>query len=80
MKATVAVKLKEEILDAPGKAVARQLQSMGYGEVKQVRVAKLIEIEFDAGDRENAERRVQEMAASLLAHSAIEEFQVIAID
>ena len=44
MKAKVYVTLKKGVLDPQGKAVCGALESMGYKEVKSLRIGKFIEI------------------------------------
>jgi phosphoribosylformylglycinamidine synthase len=73
MKATVKIFLKEDVTDVAGKTIKERLISLGFGEVKEVRVGKLLEIEIESADRENTVNRVQEMCSRLLVNSAIEE-------
>jgi phosphoribosylformylglycinamidine synthase PurS subunit len=47
MKATVLVRLKEEVLDPQGDAVRRALVRLGFEGVRGVRVGKLVEIDLD---------------------------------
>jgi phosphoribosylformylglycinamidine synthase len=81
MKATVYVRLKQEVLDPQGDAVKRALATLGFSGIKQVRVGKLIEIELDAGDssktsRSDLEKRLQAMADEMLANTVIEDYEV----
>ena len=46
MKATVIVRLKREVLDPQGDAVRRALTTMGFGDVGDVRIGKIVEIEL----------------------------------
>lgn len=75
--AKVHVSPKPAILDPQGKAVAASLASLGYDEVADVRLGKLIEIRFRgpaAADRERLGPRVEEMCRRLLANEVIEDF------
>ena len=72
--AKVYVTPKPAILDPQGKAVATSLATLGYGEVEDVRLGKLIEIRLEGDDRAAAEARVEEMCRRLLANEVIEEF------
>ncbi len=72
--AKVYVTPKPAILDPQGKAVATSLATLGYGEVEDVRLGKLIEIRLEGDDRATAEERVEEMCRRLLANEVIEEF------
>ena len=80
MKARIMVRLKEEVLDAPGKAVVERLQNLGFSEVKDARVGKLIELDVQSADRENALARLQLMCEKLLVNDAIEEFDIQSLD
>ncbi len=76
MKAKVYVTLKKGVLDPQGKAVMRALDSIGYSEVRDVRVGKLMEVELECGSREEAEKRLKEMGEKLLANTVVEDFTV----
>jgi len=76
MKARVLVRLKPSILDAQGVTVKRALVSMGFGEVQDVRVGKVVDVELDGLAPEDARRRVDEMCARLLCNPVIEDFTV----
>ena len=72
--AKVFVTPKAAILDPQGKAVASSLQAMGYDEVADARVGKMIVLRMSAADRRRAEARITEMCKRLLANEVIEEF------
>jgi phosphoribosylformylglycinamidine synthase len=76
MKARVVVTLKKSVLDPQGLAVGRALGSLGFTEVKDVRLGKIIELDLDARDAAEAKKRVQDMCEKLLANTVIEEYRV----
>jgi phosphoribosylformylglycinamidine synthase subunit PurS len=76
MKATVLVRLKDEVLDPQGDAVRRALGRLGFEGVRGVRVGKLIEIELDDQSCEEARSRLSKMADEILANPVIEDFEV----
>jgi len=76
VKARVVVTLKKSVLDPQGLAVSRALGSLGFGEVKDVRLGKIIELDLDASDAGEARRRVEQMCEKLLANTVIEEYRV----
>ena len=76
MKAKVYVTLKKGVLDPQGKAVGSALKSPGYNEVKNLRIGKFMEIEFDGSSKQNAEKRLKEMCEKLLANTVIEDYRV----
>ena len=76
MKARVLVRLKPSILDAQGVTVKRALTSLGFGEVQDVRVGKVVDVELDGLAPDEARRRVDEMCTRLLCNPVIEDFTV----
>ena len=74
MRARVFVMPKQEVLDPQGKAVARSLHALGFTEVADARVGKLIELELAGVDREQARERTRAMCQKLLANGVIEDF------
>lgn len=77
MKAKVFVTLKKGVLDPQGKAVLHSLHDMGYAEVGEVRIGKMIELTLDgsASDKAAAEGRLKEMCEKLLANTVIESYR-----
>ncbi len=71
----VFVTLKRGVLDPAGGAVGRALRSMGYGEVEDVRLGRLVEVTLKDGQSEAEGRaRLDEMCRRLLANTVIEEY------
>jgi phosphoribosylformylglycinamidine synthase len=79
MKATVYVRLKQEVLDPQGDAVKRALGTLGFSGVKGVRIGKLIEIELDPGGAslEDLKERLRKIADEMLANTVIEDYEVV---
>jgi phosphoribosylformylglycinamidine synthase len=76
MKARVLVKLKEGVLDVQGATVQRALAGLGFSEVKDLRVGKVVEVDLDGDNPEAARRRVEEMCLKLLANTVTEQFSI----
>lgn len=74
--ARVYVTLKASVLDPQGRAVERALHALGYGEVRGVRVGKVIDVTLEAPDAGTAKRRVEEMGRRLLANPVMETFEI----
>ncbi|MER3446301.1 MAG: phosphoribosylformylglycinamidine synthase [Candidatus Dadabacteria bacterium] len=72
----VEVKLKPVILDPQGKTVLTALHNLGYNEVQETRIGKLIEMKIKDESAEKAKERVQEMCRKLLANPVIEDFVI----
>jgi phosphoribosylformylglycinamidine synthase len=68
----VFVTLKPSLLDSAGRTVAAAIQNLGYGELQDCRIGKLIELELDNYD----ESRVKEMCDKLLANPVIEDYRI----
>jgi phosphoribosylformylglycinamidine synthase PurS subunit len=76
MKMRVLVRLKPGILDVQGAAVQRALSALGFGDVRELRVGKLIDVDVEAGDAEQARARVDEMCRRLLANTILEDYTI----
>ena len=76
MKARVLIRLKQGILDAQGASVKRALDGLGFGEVREVRVGKVVDLDLDGESGESARRRIDEMCARLLVNPVIEDVSV----
>jgi phosphoribosylformylglycinamidine synthase PurS subunit len=74
VKVFVFVRLKPEVLDAPGRAISQRLVEMGYSEVRGARVGKIIELDLDIGDPKTVQDRLSKMTKELLINPAVEEF------
>jgi len=74
VKARVYVTLKSGVLDPQGQAVARALGRLGFGEVKDARIGKLIEMQL-ADDVKDVEGHIKQMCEKLLANTVIEEYR-----
>ncbi|PZU48931.1 phosphoribosylformylglycinamidine synthase subunit PurS [Sandaracinobacter neustonicus] len=73
MKARVTVSLKPGVLDPQGRAIQHALEGLGFPDVAEVRVGKVIELDVADGTTED---QVADMARKLLANTVIENFKV----
>jgi phosphoribosylformylglycinamidine synthase len=73
----VLVTLKEGLADPQGKAVESALPSLGWTNVRHVRVGKHIKLDVEAADEASALEQVRGMAVRLLSNPVIEEYQVL---
>ncbi|HEX9904584.1 MAG TPA: phosphoribosylformylglycinamidine synthase subunit PurS [Propylenella sp.] len=74
MKARIFVTLKDGVLDPQGQAIEGALGALGFDGVASVRQGKLFDIEL--ADARDAESRLNDMCAKLLANTVIEDFRV----
>jgi phosphoribosylformylglycinamidine synthase len=72
----VEVKLKPVVLDPQGKSILSALRNLGFGEVEDARIGKLIELTIKDGSAGDVEERVTEMCRKLLSNPVIENFDV----
>ncbi len=75
MKATVLVRPKHGILDPQGEAVETALEHLGFT-VTEARVGKVVDLEVDAANADDARAKVKQMCEQLLANPLIESYEV----
>ena len=80
MRARVLVRLKPGIMDVQGAAVKRALAGLGFAELNDLRVGKVIDIDVDEPTPEGARARVGEMCRQLLANPILEEYTIETVD
>ena len=76
-KVKVEVKLKPVVLDPQGKTVLTALHHLGYDQVEDARIGKLIELKIMDSDADNVKECVNDMCKKLLSNPVIEDFVVI---
>jgi len=76
LKFSVTVTLKKDVLDPQGKVVQNTLVNMGINNLKSIRQGKHFEIEVDESDKDNAEKKVDEMCKKLLVNLTIENYKI----
>ena len=76
MKARVTIDRRAEIADPEGSTVRRALQELGFSEVEEVRMNRVIDLEVAGSDPDEVKRRVMEMCRQLLANPVLEDFEV----
>jgi phosphoribosylformylglycinamidine synthase len=78
VRVSVLVRPKEGILDPQGQAVEGSLRKLGFP-VTHARIGRLVDLDVETADVEEARARVEEMCRSLLANPLIESYE-IAVD
>lgn len=74
--ARVTVRLDPGVNDPQGNAVADSLRTLGFGDVRGVRVGRVIDLVVEADSAEAARAKVDEMCRALLANPVIETWEV----
>jgi phosphoribosylformylglycinamidine synthase len=75
MRATVLVRPKEGILDPQGQAVESSLRQLGFA-VGAARIGRVVDLDVEASDPEQARAAVEEMCKQLLANPLIESYEI----
>jgi phosphoribosylformylglycinamidine synthase subunit PurS len=72
----VEVSHRPGIADPAGATVERALPALGYTNVTQVHIGKVIRLVVDAADADAARAQAEEMCERLLANPVIESYEV----
>ncbi len=72
-KARILIRLKPSILDAQGSVILNALKSLGFNEVTEVRVGKLLELKIDR--KIDEPERIEKMCKELLANPVMEDYE-----
>jgi phosphoribosylformylglycinamidine synthase subunit PurS len=75
VRATVLVRPKAGILDPQGEAVESSLRQLGFP-VADARVGRLVDLEVEAGDADEARAKLAQMCERLLANPLIETYEI----
>jgi phosphoribosylformylglycinamidine synthase PurS subunit len=75
MRATVLVRPKPGILDPQGEAVLGSLKQLGFA-VGDARVGRVVDLELENGNREQARADLERMCEQLLANPLIESYEI----
>jgi len=77
LAAEIYVKLKKTVADPQGLTVKHALESLGYANINEARMGKLISITLDTDNKQEAEKQLTEMCQKLLANPIIEDFHFV---
>jgi len=75
-KAKVEVKLKSVVLDPQGKAVLSALHNLGFDDVTDTRIGKLIELKIKGESMENVHEQIEQVCKKLLTNPVIEDYSI----
>jgi phosphoribosylformylglycinamidine synthase subunit PurS len=74
VRARIVVRLRPGILDPQGTTIRRALEGLGFPEVRDLRVGKVLDLTLDEADPARARQRLDEMCRKLLANPVIEDY------
>ena len=80
MKVRVLVRLRPGIMDVQGAAVQRALVGLGFSDLRELRVGKVVEVDVDAPNEAAAKQRVDQMCTKLLANPVLEDYTIETIE
>jgi phosphoribosylformylglycinamidine synthase len=80
MKARIVVRLRPGILDPQGTTIRRALEGLGFPEVRDMRVGKVLDLTLDETDAGRARQRLDEMCRKLLANPVIEDYTCVVVE
>ncbi len=72
----IRVKPRPGLLDPQGKAIHHALHSLGWADVEEVRVGKVVYLDLDAASEDEARETAEAMCRKLLANPVTEDFEV----
>lgn len=75
-QAKVQVWLRPGIADPEGHTVFEAIHALGYSGIAGVRMGKIISLDVEADSKESAEKRVSEIATSLLSNPVLEDVEI----
>lgn len=70
----ISIMLKKTVADPQGLTVKHALDSLGYKDVDNVRIGKLITMSLKTDKKDVAEKQLDEMCKKLLANPIIEDY------
>ncbi len=74
LKAEINITLKRTVADPQGLTIKHALESLGYKDLEDVRIGKLVIITLNFKDKKRAQRQINQMCKKLLANPIIEDY------
>ena len=74
LKAEINITLKRTVADPQGLTIKHALESLGYKDLGDVRIGKLVVIKLNLKDKKKAEQEINQMCKRLLANPIIEDY------
>ena len=76
LKAEINITLKRTVADPQGLTVKHALESLGYEDLADVRMGKMVVIKLNYKEKDRAEKEINEMCKKLLANPIIEDYRI----
>jgi len=75
LKAEVYITLKKTVADPQGLTIKHALESLGYKDLGDVRIGKLVVIKLNLKDKKKVGQEINQMCKKLLANPIIEDYR-----
>ncbi|MGD9014798.1 MAG: phosphoribosylformylglycinamidine synthase subunit PurS [Candidatus Omnitrophota bacterium] len=76
LEAEIYITLKKTVSDPQGLTIKHALESLGYQDLEEVRVGKLVTIKLRSKSKEEVKQKINEMCQKLLANPIIEDYSL----
>lgn len=74
--AEIKIRKRPSILDPQGKASLHALSNLGFDQIDELRIGKLIDITIEANSKAEAEDQARNACEKLLANEVMEDFEI----
>ena len=74
IEAKIFITLKKTVADPQGLTIKHALESLGFNELGDVRIGKLITLKLKTNSKNDSKKQIDEMCKKLLANPVIEDY------
>ncbi|MFC1708774.1 phosphoribosylformylglycinamidine synthase subunit PurS [Candidatus Omnitrophota bacterium] len=74
IEAKIFITLKKTVADPQGLTIKHALESLGFNELGDVRIGKLITLKLKTNNKNDSKKQIDEMCKKLLANPVIEDY------
>ena len=74
LEVEIYIKPKKTVSDPQGQTIKHALDSLGFENLEEVRMGKLITIKINTNDKEKVSKDIESMCQKLLANTIIEDY------
>ena len=74
VEAKVYITLKKTVADPQGLTIKHALDTLGFNQVEEARIGKLVTLSLNIDDKEEAKGKIEQMCQKLLVNPIIEEY------
>ncbi|MFC1674408.1 phosphoribosylformylglycinamidine synthase subunit PurS [Candidatus Omnitrophota bacterium] len=74
LSAQIYITIKKTVADPQGLTIKHALESLGYKDLADVRLGKLVVVKLNFNDKKRAEQQIKQMCKKLLVNPIIEDY------